>query len=708
MLKTLAVLLTAAPMWPLTAHAQHQHSSHTIDEVIVSASQNKTRAETALPINVLSGEELRQQATATLGETISKTIGVHSTSFGAGVGQPVIRGLSGNRVNVLQNNLSTLDASGASQDHTSSVEALLAERIEIIRGPATLLYGNGAIGGIVNVIDGRIPEVLPSELKGAVEVRFGSVNEGSAIVGKLDGSAGQFAWHLDGLYRDTDDYDIPGWAIDTAAVEALAHHEEEEHEAEEHTEEAQENTHGFVPNASTQASNITAGASWVGEKGFFGLAISQLKNEYGLPPGAHGHHHEEEAGAEVEEEHAEFVRLKLEQTRVDVSGGWALEGILEQLDWQLTSNRYEHKELEGSAVGTVFKNDGVEGRFTLNHGPLNPGYKALSGVVGLQVSDRDFSALGEEAFIPQSVIRSAGIFILESFEHGAITYEMGARIDRQTIDTRGRCDSGATTRSASAAAIWDYREDTNLSLSLSRSERAPTVEELYSNADTGTCATEVDPEAWIVHAATARFELGNAGLGTETGNNLELGWHKHLGDVRAELNLFYNRFDDFIYLADAGEFEETIVSRYLQADATFKGIEGQVLFPILRGDRHLDLTVFADLVRAKLANGDNLPRIPPARLGFELAYGLGNWSAHLRTTAVGDQEDVAEEELATDGYLRVDAYLDYHLPITGQELLVFLKGNNLTNEVIRDHTSFLKHYAPAPGRAIEMGLRYRF
>jgi iron complex outermembrane receptor protein len=697
---------------PATAQHEHEHRDRhdrRIEEIIVTSSQGKTRAETALPINVLSGEELSRHAAGTLGETIRNTIGVHSSSFGAGVGQPVIRGLSGNRVNVLQNSLNTLDASGASQDHASSVEPLLADRIEIIRGPATLLYGNGAIGGVVNVINDRVPSELPSATEGAVELRSSTVDSGKVGVMRFGGGQGNFAWHIDGLYRETDDYDIPGWAVDEAALEALEHAHEEEHEGEGHEGEEEhqeiENTKGFVANSSTEAKSFTVGGSWVGDRGFLGLAVNRLENEYGLPPGAHGAHHEEHEGEEHEgEEHGEIVRLDMEQTRIDLRSGLNLDGFVERLNMQLTSNRYEHRELAGHEVGTVFENDGLEGRFTANHGGPN----GLSGVIGLQLTDREFSATGEEAFIPQSDIRAAGVFALESFDRGAVTYELGARYGRQTINTRGACDNSENTWSASAASIWDYREDSNITVSLSHSQRAPTVEELYSNVDAGTCATGSDGEAWVVHAATARFELGNPDLDIEAANNLEIGWHKHLGDVLAEVNVFYNRYDDFIYLSDTGEFEETIVSRYVQDDAIFKGIEAQVVFPLALGERHLDLTLFADYVDAELETGENLPRIPPARAGFELAYAHEQWLARLRTTAVDDQDDVAEEELPTDGYTRVDFYLDYHLPLNTQELVVFAKGLNLLDEEIRDHTSLLKHFAPAPGRSFELGLRYRF
>ncbi|MCW8196588.1 TonB-dependent receptor [Proteobacteria bacterium 005FR1] len=714
--KALALAIAACGAW-VPVHAQHQHDhEHEIEEIIVTSAQNKTRAQTALPIDVLSGEALSRNAAATLGETIKNTVGVHSTSFGAGVGQPVIRGLSGNRVTVLQNNLHTLDASGASQDHASSVEALLAERIEILRGPATLLYGDAAIGGVVNVIDNRIPNEVPAATQGAVELRSSTVDSGEVGVLRFDGGAGKFAWHLDGVYRQSDDYDIPGRAVDEAALEALAHAHEEEHAQEEAGHEELENTKGFVANSSTESQSLTGGASWVGGRGFIGLAINRLENDYGLPPGAHGAHghegvHEENLAEQTHElEHGDEVRIEMEQTRVDLESGLELDGFLESLNMQLSSNRYEHREVFGPEVGTVFENDGLEGRFTANHG----GPEGWSGVIGLQVTDRDFSAIGEESFIPQSDIRSAGLFVMESLERGDFIYEFGARVGRQSIETRGACDQSETTLSASAASIWNYREDSNLSLALSHAQRAPTVEELYSNVDAAICATASDPESWVEHAATARIELGHADLDVEVANNLEIGWHKHLGDLKAEVNLFYNQYHDFIYLSDVGEFEETVVSRYLQDDATFKGIEAQIAFPLLRFSekQHLGLSLFGDYVDAELDSGENkgddLPRIPPARLGFELAYAHQDWLARLRTTAVNEQDKVAEGELPTDSYTRVDAYLDYHLPLQNQELIVFVKGLNLLDEEIRDHTSFLKHYAPAPGRSFELGLRYRF
>ncbi|MGQ9426054.1 TonB-dependent receptor [Gilvimarinus sp. F26214L] len=694
--KISGVALCATALWAPQAFPQHEHD-HQIEEIIISASQNRSRAETALPVNVLTGEELSQKAAATLGDSIKTTLGVHSSSFGAGVGQPVVRGLSGNRVTVLENNLSTLDASGASQDHASTVEALLAERIEIVRGPATLLYGSGAIGGVVNVIDNRIPRQLPQALTGAVETRFSRADSGRVAVARLEGGASSLAWHLDGVFRETDDYDIPGWAIDEAALEHA------EHEAGEHNEEL-ENSRHFVANSDTEAQRLTAGASWIGDGAFAGVAVTRLENNYGLPPGAHGHtEHEEPAGAH-EEAHSEFVRLDMEQERIDLVAATDLGAVFHRTELQLSSNRYEHQELEGEQTGTRFTNDGLEGRIKLHHR-----IGSWSGLAGVHASDRDFAAVGEEAFIPESQIGTIGIFLLETLDQNNFTHEFGARFEQPRIDTTNACDYEETTWSASAASIWHYREDANLSLSLSRAQRTPSVEELYSNVDGGSCTARQDPETFIVHGATGRFELGNPGLSVETAQNLELGWHKHLGPVQAEVNLFYNRFDDFIYLSDVGEHEEVIVSRYLQEDATFKGIEGQVLLPLDLGGHHLDLTLFGDLVRGELNDGQPLPRIPPARIGFEMAYASqDHWSVRLRTTAVGEQDEVAPEESTTDGYVRVDAHWDYHLPVGNEEVVLFLKGENLTDEEIRDHSSLLKNYAPERGRSFQVGLRYSF
>ena len=688
---------------PLVAQTdQHRRYGHNVEEMVVTGAQVKSRSDTALPVNVLSGEELKENAGATLGETLQGQIGVTSASFGSAVGQPVIRGQTSNRVRVLQDGIGTLDASLSSQDHASAVEAILAERIEVIRGPATLLYGNGAIGGVVNVIDNRIPETIPEQFNGAFELRHNTVSDGDAGVFKLDGGGESFAWHLDGVFRESKNIEILGFAVDEQAVEALEMHDEDE---EEHEEEEIENTQGFVDNSDTDSNTVTGGVSWVGERGFFGVSVSRLQNEYGLPPGGHGHAHEEEGGAEREGEEEESIRIDMKQTRMDLKGAAQLNGFFNEFHGRLAINDYEHAELEGAEIGTVFSNDGWEGRFTLKHGD-----QAHSGVVGLQLGDRGFSALGEEAFIPQADIQSSGLFWVETFDQHRWVYEFGLRVDSQNIKSNGgMCDSSESTWSGSAAAIWRQREDANWLLSFSRSERAASVEELFSNAQSNSCQEPLDPEELVVHAATTRIEIGNPNLKMETAQNIEIGFHKHAGDIRAEVNIFHNQIADFIYLADVDEFEETIVSRYLQEDASFTGVEVELTMPFDMGNgNHMDVTLFADKVSAELNSGANVPRIPAMRFGAELAFSQESWIVKLKATSVDDQTDTGINETATDGYTRIDLYFDYHLDIGGNELLFFAKGNNLSDEAIRNHTSFLKNFAPEPGRGYELGLRYTF
>jgi len=401
-----AVALSIASLSTANLLAQNQaeeHDEHHVEEVIVTGELLKTKQNTALAVNILSGEELRQNAATTIGDTLQSQVGVQSASFGVGVGQPVIRGQSANRVQVLQNGTGALDVSNTSQDHANTVEGLLAERIEVVRGPATLLYGNGAIGGVVNVIDNRVPSGVPEDLNGAVEYRFNDVNEGSTFVGKVDGGSENFAWHFDAVYQDTDNVDIPGYS-------AL---EEEEHEEEEGHEEEEENTFGFIDNSNTEKLSWTGGVSYIGDSGFIGISVNQYTNEYGLPPGSHGHEEEHEEEGEMhmegEEEEEEVIRLDLKQTRIDVKTEYDLSqtgnGVLKKFGATLTSNDYTHIELEGEETGTVFANDGLEFRANLTHGGMDG---AWNGTAGVQMSQRDFSATGEEAFIPASDISSFG------------------------------------------------------------------------------------------------------------------------------------------------------------------------------------------------------------------------------------------------------------------------------------------------------------
>ena len=690
---TAASLATQADTDP--RHAGDLH----LEEVIVSAPLTKSAAQSSLPISVLSGERLRQEAAATLGETLSNEIGIHSASFGNGVGNPIIRGQGGNRVRVLQDGIGTLDAADVSPDHGFTAEPLLAERVEIIRGPATLLYGNGAIGGIINVIDNRIPSAVPEKLTGAVETRHATVNDQNSSVFRLDGGAGRLAWHLDGLYRDSNNLDIPGSAIDSAALD----------------EPPEENTRDFIGNSNTRADAWTAGLSWVSDKGYTGLAVSELNNNYGLPPGAHEHHeHEEEEGHEEEEQEEEaLIRLDMEQRRIDLKSSYRLSGPVSGVDFRFSRNDYEHRELEKTPeeteVGTVFKNKASEARLIVRHAAIGSSERGqLSGALGLQLGDRDFSAVGEEAFIPPADITNHAIFLVEELAFDRWTYEFGLRHERQKVDI-DTCDREHSTLSASASALWDFRDDSNLLLALNRSERAATVEELFSNSR--GCGKPTDLSSAVEHAATARIEIGDPDLDKELSHNLELGLRKSAGDITGEISVYHNEIQNFTYLQDTGtEVDEVEVAAYQQRNATFNGYELRLSAPLKLIDEALSVELFSDQVRARFTEGrGDVPRIPAQRFGAALHYHASQWSTHLRVTQVRDQDNTADNETATRGYTLVEVAGDYHIPLAKNlELTLFIKGRNLLDEEVRSHTSLLKNFAPEAGRNIESGVRLTF
>lgn len=684
-----------------------EHSESNIEEVIVTSTLHRSRADTALPVNILTGEELREKVAATLGEMLQDQIGVTTASFGVGVGSPVIRGQGGNRVQVLQGGVGNIDASAISADHANSLEPALAERIEVIRGPATLLYGNGAIGGVVNVIDNRIPTSMPAGVTGVVESRYNSVSDQQVTVGRLEGGAGNIAWHIDGVYRESNDVEVPGFAINPSSVDIS-----DEEELEELLE-----SRGSIPNSSTRADTQTFGASWIFDEGYIGFSLNRLQNEYGIPGHEHGHedehededHDEEHEDEEHEDEHGEEeggVRIVMEQERADIEMELPLSGWFEELHGRLAAVDYQHVEVEPSGeIGTLFEQDGIEGRFVLHLA----GTGTREGVIGAQFSQREFSALGEEAFIPATDIDSVALFTLHSIDVDDLTYEFGLRGERQSLEQRrGVCDTSNTSWSGSTSAIWHVSEQTNLLFSFAHSQRSATVEELYSNISTG-CG-ELATDMLVEHAATQRFEIGLPNADVEKSTNFEIGYLKHMGSVRAEANVYYNNIDDYIFLFDTGVFEDEVeISRFQQNDATFYGVEAEVNFPLRRSGEHLtELSLFGDYVRAEFDRAGDVPRIPPLNIGFELRHSHVNWQAKLRWTEMQNQSDIAANETRTDGYSLLNFYADYHLPFTAAETLFFFKANNLLDEEVRHHASLLKDQAPAPGRAFEIGLRVEF
>lgn len=681
-----SILITTFPIVPVVSiAAELMHEDQAVEEIVVTSTLHRSRADTALTVNILAGEELREKVGATLGDTLQDQIGVTIASFGPGVGAPVIRGHGANRVQVLQGGVGNIDASSISADHTSSLEPSLAERIEVLRGPATLLYGNGAIGGVVNVIDNRIPTSLPDSIGGLIETRNNSASDQQVSVAKLEGAAGQLAWHLDGIYRDSNDVEVKGFAINPAFVDL---NNEAEHEA-------LLNSRGKVSNSNARASVMTIGGSWILDEGYIGLSVNHLENEYGIPTAFNGSNEEEGD-----------IRIVLEQDRADFELLLPLSGLFEEVHGRISTVDYQHAEIgQSGEVGTLFQQNGMEGRFVFDIDT----YENHEAVLGVQFSHRNFSALGEEAFVPKTDIDSLALFTVHSLDVGNTTYEFGLRVEQRALkQIDGNCDDSKLSWSGSGASIWRIREDTNLLFSLAHSQRSASVEELYSNIDT-SCNAFANNEL-IAHAATQRLEIGNPTAGREKSTNIEIGLRKHFGDVTGELSIYRNDIADYIYLFDSGLFVDDVeISRYLQEDVVFQGIEAELKFPLLRAGNHLsDLVIFGDYVSAKFNHIGNVPRIPPARYGVELKHSHVDWQAKLRLTRVEDQSDTAINENPTNGHTLLNLYVDYHVQFGNQSGLLFLNGSNLLNERIRHHTSLLKDVAPAAGRAIEIGFRFEF
>ncbi len=739
---------------PHATFAQHDLEPHKLEEIFITGEITGAATDTALPITTLADEDLRKASSTTLGSTLQHQLGVNSASFGTGVGRPVIRGQSGARVSVIQNGINTMDAASASQDHANSVDSLVAERIEIIRGPATLLYGNGAIGGVVNVIDNRIPDSLPTALTGAAEFTHDTVSSGESTAFKLENSLGNFAWHIDGAYRTNDDTEIPGVA-----------ESDEDHDDHEHHDSAEEavGNAGIIPNSNNQSKSFAAGGSWIGENGFAGFSVSRLEKEYGLPPGSHlhvdhdhhddehshedehlhddegGHDHEDEHDHEHHESHAdEDIRIDLQQTRYEFKSAFDTAGFFTRIKAQIAYNDYEHIEFvqEDSDAhsdehdehehddehhhgehGTRFTNRGIEGRFTAHYSRDGFGNTAMEdsssnawkGIVGMQISDSEFAVEGEEGFLPPTDIQSIGIFALESINSGRWIYELGARVQQVKLSPKGGCAREDSSWSANAAAIWRMTDNINTSISVGRAQRSAGVEERYSNVSSAGCGLAATDE-WKLHSPTGLIELGNPDLEKETSNNIELSLHKHLGIVHGELNAYFNRANDYIYLAETGQFiDGNAVALYQQRDAEFYGYEAEATVPLkITADQQLEFTVFSDSVHAEFTTGEYIPRIPPRRFGLLLELISTEWSVGLRTTRVANADHLASGEHPTSGYTLLELDADYHTEWLGKDVLVFAQGTNLLDEDIRNHVSFTKDLAPEPGRGIKAGVRLSF
>jgi iron complex outermembrane receptor protein len=551
-----AALLAAISATPVVAGAAPARDD--INQIIVTALPLTQRLEdVAQPTEVLAGDELRQRIEASIGETLARLPGTNSSYFGPAASRPIIRGLGGERLQVLEDGLGSLDVSALSPDHAVTIESLLAEQVEVLRGPATLLYGNGTVGGVVNVVTSRIP-ATPREApwQGVAELRGNSALDERAGTARVDATLGNVGLHVDGFTRDTNDVEIDSFAWSDAiraqfAADGLPVDE----------------TKGRVPNSDTDSQGVGLGASWFLDNGFAGLGYNRFESNYGVPGPA----------------------IDMEQDRYDFASEIrdTLPGF-GTLRMRATVNDYLHREIEPSGeVGTTFDQRALEARVSADHAPV----AGWAGAVGLQYRDTDLEATGEEAFVPPSDTSNAGLFLFEELPTGSLTWQAGLRIENQDIDVDGaQPDYDDTSVNASAGLVWDFDAAYSLALNLTRAERHPAATELYADGP---------------HLAVARFEVGDPNLDPETALTGDLTLRRTAGDLRFAVTAFVNQFSDFIYAANTGAIEDELpVYEYRQQDATFAGFEGELEFPLgALADGSLSGRLLADYVRGRFRDG---------------------------------------------------------------------------------------------------------
>ena len=684
-------------------------SNTVIEQVdVVGLPVHASVIESSVPVTVLSGDALRRQQAATLGDSLGRQPGVNTNFHGSVASTPVIRGLSGPRVLITQNNLDVSDVSRVGPDHSVASEVSTAQQLEVLRGPATLFYGSGAIGGVVNVVDRRVP--ISSETRGEVLLSRESVDKQNLASFNASSGTDNFAFYVDGFSRESDDYDVPV-ALDGEKT---------------------------VANSDEESSGYTLGSSYLLDNGYVGISVGRLDRGYGIPGHSHGGHEGEEEGvyADLEQDRYQLI------SEINLDSPW-----LNAIHTRASYTDYTHSEIEGGVVGTQFFNQSSELRVDLFHREL----AHWKGAINLHYKNSEVEAQGEEAFTPPSESETFALALMEERHFGDVLVQMGARIEHVTVNAdrvllpsievhghdaeeEQHAHDDEVTRvfavehdfspfSVSLGAVWDFMPGYNLGISVSRSQRAPSASELLSfGPHIGTGAYEVGA-LFALHeeGGEQHFALSDSDFELETSNNIDLTFRKHEGDVGIILNFFYNQIDNYYYQGATGLFaesghdhdhggedeheDELPVYLFSHADAEFYGFEAQGIWKL---NQHWQTAVFSDYVHAELSDGTALPRTPPLRFGADLEYSGERTSATLSWTRYAKQSDVAALETTTDGYDMIDATVSYRLPMGSKDVTLFLKAENLGDTEAFVHTSFIKDIAPRPGRNFTVGIRGEF
>ena len=668
--KTFGIYLSAfSTAVTLLGHGDQDESPsfYELDPVVVQSSPLAPEiADLTQAWCVHKSEELDWIRAQTIGETLAFDAGVTQTFYGPNASRPIIRGLGDQRVRVLQNGLDTFDVSAASVDHAVAVDPMLIERIEVLRGSSALLYGANAIGGVVNTIDRTIPTHADGEpVSGQARVEYTGVNDGFNAGGAAFVEAEAFVFQANGAYRETEDYDVPDFRLpDGTRVDSIANSQSETWTA------------GF-------------GGSYLFDNGYVGAAYSHFDTQYGVP-------------------NEEAPTIELERKRVELRGAMSPESLewISNIELQFAYGDYIHDEVESDGeIAATFEREGLESRAAILHN-----FGDLEGVFGFQGNFDELSVSGEENFFAgESGVNPAiegedaqrlALFVMEQYElTSQLTLNGGVRLESFLRQFQGADNRDDFTVSASGGAVFKLAEGWSIGGNLNYTERAPETAELFSDGP---------------HLATGAFEIGDPSLDKEVAYGVEAILRRTKGAFTGAFSAFYTHFDDFIFLADTGvvdfEGEELIERTYQAVSAEFYGLEAEVEWGIIEtNDWAIDLRGFGDVIRAKnTSDNTNLPRTPPWRIGTGVNIQYQDFSLFVDATHTGEQSRTAPGEDSTGSYTLLGARAAYNWKTDHAESELFIRVRNLTDDLARVHTSFLRDTAPLPGRSVDVGVNVRF
>ena len=704
-----------------------------IEEVVVTSSLTKqTVSDLEDPLYVVDGDDVRAGGIQSLGETLDELLGVHTADFGAAVGQPVIRGMSGSRVRILENGVVVRDVAALGPDHINDINLLNSQQIEVVKGPSSLLYANGGAGGVINVVDNSIRTTNIAERVMSLGVETQSVNNGEAVDFSYENNISGFNVTFVASDSMFEDYEVPG-----GAVFADEHHDDDHADSEEdHDEESL----AMLPNSDVENTYTKFGVSRAGDWGYLGFSYSDNEGVMGVPfhVEAHGEHDDDHMDSEEEgEEHGEErIFSQIDSNKFDLKGSFVTNAypMINKVDFSFRDSSYEHLEGHAEEEGhhdddhseseegghdgeepTLFKTNATEFGVIVD---VSAG--DLTRKIVFNTAEQDSSIIGEEAFmLPVSIEETTfGYFV--SRDYGSYGYDLGVRADEISrsgsvahhdddhADEVGEIenfDKELSTLSVAFNFDQDFSDNLNVNLGLSRFERAPDVVELFMNGP---------------HLATGRFEVGNPNLDTEISSNVDITFDYQMNNMYAKFSYYQNDVSNYIYLKDEehdedhndsegeGEHEGLIHAEFVQEDATLEGYEFEVGSTYELANGTLDLSFGRDVVEGKLEAGGYIPRMAPARNFYSASYNSNGYTYSAVLKDVADHEDVAEDETMTEGYKMLNLRVGKEYEILGVNLKVSAFANNVLDQVARNSSSFAKDAVPLPGRNVGLNIRLTY